>query len=125
MELLDFLLSGKCPDARVARKTKDVEVKRLSTKDCKAVFTLQAMSYDELIRLRSLPAESAEIRQVLDGIKEPSLKDPRFLQKEKGILTQEDVVRALFTPGEITSLAREVTKLSGFDRDAVTEVKNA
>ena len=37
----------------------------------------------------------------------------------------EDVVRALFTPGEITGLAREVTKLSGFDRDAVAEVKNA
>jgi len=63
----------------------------------------------------------------VEGIKEPSMKDPE-LQKHFGVATPKELVKVLFPGAEVSEIANEITELSGFAngnrRQQESEVKN-
>lgn len=125
MSVLDMLMSADCPDARKDLKTADVEIPRLSVGGEKAVFTLRQLTYNEYAKIRLLPQERQDFAMILSGVKEPNLKDTGLLDNSRGIYTQDDLVQALFTPGEITKLIIKINQLSGYAEGTVNELKNA
>ena len=63
---------------------------------------------------------------VVEGVAEPNLKD-ESLQKHFGAASPKELAKKLFQGGELTAVANEITKLSGFsqsDEEIEAEVKN-
>ncbi len=126
MNVLDVLLRPELPDVRKKLPEKQVELPRLSAlAGAQAVFTLRALSYDEVRRVQDKPREDQAAYCVLYGCVEPSWKDPRLLDKEKGVVTPVDAIKARLLSGEIDDLYIEIQKLSGYLRRTITDVKNA
>lgn len=125
VSVLDVLLRGELPDVRKELPEKKVEVTRLSEL-CGApvVFTLRALSYDEIRRLQDKPREEQAVTAVLYGCREPSWRDARLLDRERGTATPVDAVKARLTAGEIDELYMEIQKLSGYLRRTLADVKN-
>lgn len=126
MSVLDVLLRPELPDVRKRLPEKQVTVSRLSQLAGKpAVFTLRGLSYDEVRRVQDKPREDQAAYGVLYGCVEPSWKDPRLLDREKGIVTPVDAIKARLLSGEIDDLYIEIQKLSGYLRRTISDVKNA
>lgn len=123
---LDLLLRSELPDVRKALPEKQVEVKRLSGLTGEpVVFTLRALSYNEIRRVQGKPREDQAVSAVLYGCKDPDFRDKRLLDPERGVVTPPDAIKAKLTAGEIDELYIEIQKLSGYLRKTLTEVKNA
>lgn len=63
---------------------------------------------------------------VVEGLIEPSLKD-KDLQKHFGAATPKELAKILFPGGELSDVAGEITRLSGFtqnDDETEEELKN-
>lgn len=126
MDPLDLLLRPELPDVRKALPEKRVEVKRLSElAGAPAVFTLRALTYDQVRGIQDKPREEQALYGVLYGCAEPRWKDGRLLDQERGIATPVDAIKARLTAGEIDELYLEVQKLSGYLRRTIADVKNA
>lgn len=124
MSVLDLLLSADRPDARKDLKTCEVEIPRLSTETDKAIFKVRQLTYDEYINIRSLPESGQDFAIILSGVIDPNLKDKKLLDASRGIHTQDDLIRSLFTPGEITKLIVKINSLSGYSASSVVDLKN-
>lgn len=67
----------------------------------------------------------------IECLVEPNLKDADFLKvarEQKGIMDSTNLLYHCFLAGEITVIAEQALKLSGFDRDVeeeIEEVKNS
>ena len=63
---------------------------------------------------------------VVEGATEPSMKDEK-LMKHFGAATPEDLVHALFLPGEVLDLYRAISDISGFKStdEEVKTLKNS
>lgn len=118
--LFDLLLE----EENIIDKTKDLEVTRLSKKfGKKFVIQIRSLS-DEEIKLCN---ESKEER--LDFILESTTIEGKTL-KEKALLEKfnakiaRDVVKSIFSNGEITWIYIEILKLNGLSGDTIVELKN-
>ena len=95
LDVLDVLLRPELPDVRKAVPQKQVEVKRLSEAAGEPViFTLRGLTYDQVRKIQDKPREEQAVYGVLYGCAEPNWKDPRLLDKEKGIATPVDAIKA-------------------------------
>lgn len=72
-----------------------------------------------------LGVEVWDVEHVLYGCVSPNWKDQRLLDKEKGIVTPVDAIKARLLSGEIDDLYLEVQKLCGYLRRTISDVKNA
>lgn len=126
VSVLDLLLRPEVPDARKALPEKKVEVTRLSELAGEPViFTVRALSYNEIRKVQDKPREDQAVTAVLCGCKDPDFRDKRLLDPEKGLAAPPDAVKAKLTAGEIDELYIEIQKLSGYLRRTLSEVKNA
>ena len=138
MSLIDKLLQA---DVRKLTElpTKKYEVKRLS-KELKSKFELElqaipAQRYAEIQRngvemsnkggVKNIKLYDMQTLTLIDGIKEPSLKDKSLLS-HFGAVTPKELVGKLFLAGEIADIYNEINELSGYEKDEETdeEIKN-
>ena len=124
--VLDILLGAQTPDMRKALPEKQVEVPRLSEAAGRpVVFTLRALTYDQVRKIQDKPWDERALYGVLYGCADPSWKDGRMLDPGKNIATPLDAIKARLMSGEIDELYTEVQKLSGYLRKTLRTVKNA
>lgn len=124
--VVDILLRPELPDVRKQVPEKVVELPRLSELAGKPVtFRLRGLTYDQVRLIQEKPSGDRAVFSVLYGCVEPSWKDQRLLDKERGIVTPVDAIKARLLSGEIDDLYIEIQKLCGYLRRTVSDVKNA
>lgn len=125
LSTLDVLLRSDLPDMRKDLPEKKVEITRLSLLAGEPVeFTVRALTYKQVRELQDR-SEDRSAYGVLYGCVNPNWKDPKLLDKEKGLVTPIDVIKAKLLPGEIEDLYIEIQLLSGYLRRTISDVKNA
>lgn len=125
LSTLDVLLRSDLPDMRKDLPEKKVEITRLSLLAGEPVeFTVHALTYKQVRELQDR-SEDRSAYGVLYGCVNPNWKDPKLLDKEKGLVTPIDVIKAKLLPGEIEDLYIEIQLLSGYLRRTISDVKNA
>lgn len=118
INLLDLLLSAKTPVLE-----KQIEMKRMSEELGRpVVFTIRALSYNTMNEFINGKADP-DVRTVMEGLVAPDLKDASLLDKY-GAATPIELLKDLrfIRPGEITFLAIEIQKLSGYSKDVFGDV---
>ena len=125
LSTLDVLLRSDLPDMRKDLPEKKVEITRLSLLAGEPVeFTVRALTYKQVRELQDR-SEDRSAYGVLYGCVNPNWKDPKLLNKENGLVTPIDVIKAKLLPGEIEDLYIEIQLLSGYLRRTISDVKNA
>ncbi|MBV4423242.1 phage tail assembly chaperone [Clostridium tyrobutyricum] len=133
MSKIDLLL--KIDKSKLVRPIKDIEVKRLSEVLGEPfIVTCQALTADEQEEIQDNVSVNADgevssdkniqIETVLHGVKDPDLYNKKVIEYF-GAATAYDAVKKIFLPGEVTSIYNTITKISGFSKDAVKEIKNS
>lgn len=124
-DILSLLLSPDLPNVQEQLPTAKYKVKRLSDlTGGEVVFTLRALPYGKVQRIRETVTADTNISILLAGCVEPDLK-AKALKEKFGGVTPEETVKALLLPGEIEDLARAIERLCGYRRMTIEEVKNA
>ena len=124
-DILSLLLRPELPNVQEQLPTAHYKVKRLSElTGSDVVFTLRALPYGKVQRIRETIAGDANISILLAGCVDPDLKSSALKEKFGGI-TPEETVKAMLLPDEIEDLARAVERLCGYRRLTIEEVKNA
>ena len=126
LNVLDVLLRPDLPDVRKALPEKEVEIPRLSEiAGAPVTFKLRGLTYDQVRRIQDKPRDEQAVYGVLYGCVSPDWKNERYLNKEKGVATPVDAIKARLISGEIDDLYMEIQKLSGYLRRTINDVKNA
>jgi hypothetical protein len=123
MDILDLLL--KADTASFKPPEKEVKIKRLSDiLGGDAVFTIKALSLDRLEEIRTSTVDNADMHAmiVLESIKSPNFKSPE-LKEKFGTKTPLETIKKILLAGEIEELYFAASRLSGFDRDTIEEIK--
>lgn len=121
VDVIDLLLRPDTPDVQKQRLTSQVEVKRLSKVFGEpVVFSLRGLSYNVVQELRY--ASDGEVQEILEGVTDPNLQDPRLLERFQ-CPTPAEVVRAMLLPGEIVELSHAIDRLCGYRQVMLEEVK--
>jgi hypothetical protein len=105
-------------------KSKKNERRDLYIKSLDATITIEKQSRD--LFLEAADAEDTDVYIVYNSVIEPNLKDTD-LHKAFGVVSPPEIVDAIFQPGEIPMISKEVFSLSGFSNDnvqVVEELKN-
>jgi hypothetical protein len=121
MNIIDLLLNTDKSKLQLPKK--EVEIKRLSeAAGDKVIFKLEAIDMNTYTDIAQQEKEIGDSRvfAILEGVKEPNLKDDRLLKKYECI-TPKELVKKMLLPGEIAGLYDEITSLSGFG-DSISEV---
>ena len=137
VNILDLLLGSDIGEIKLP--TKQVEINRLSavygkpfTVTCRA---LSPEKYEEVqdmaVKVQGkdvdLDVNLLQLFVVIEGVVDEAgkllLKNKELMAKFKAS-TPKELARKLFLSGEIANLYGEISSLSGFGDDAVTEVKN-
>ncbi len=124
-DLLALLLRPELPNVQRQLPTARYRVQRLSEalgED--VVFTLRALPYGAVQRMRESAAGDTSVQILLQGCVEPDWKDPA-LKERWGGATPAETVKNVLLPGEIEDLSRAVERLCGYRRTTIDEVKNA
>ena len=137
VNVLDLLLGADI--GKIDLPTKKVEITRLSqvygepfVVTCKALTPdkyeeVQDMAVSVKSKDVDLDVSLLQILVVTEGIVDdagkPLMKNKDLMSKFKAA-TPKELARKLFLSGEIATIYGEISKLSGFGDDAVTEVKN-
>nr|WP_312578342.1 XkdN-like protein [Sedimentibacter sp.] len=125
MNVLDMLLN--IDSNKIKNPAKEMEITRLSElTGQKVVFKLEGVDMAKYAQIAEQSKEVADIRlfTVLEGVREPNLKSNELCEKYNAITPKEVLVKLLL-PGEINTLYEGISELSGFNKDAVVEVKNS
>lgn len=132
MNKMDLLL--KIDTTKLVKPVKEVEITRLS-EILKEPFTVtcQALTPDEFSNLQNSVSVSQDgnidvdkniqVQTVIAGVSDPQFTNQKVIEHFKAVNSTE-AVNNLLLPGEIQGIYTEITKLSGFGKDAVKEVKN-
>ena len=139
MSLLDKLLAADA--GKLTQKpTKKYKVKRLS-KEMKTEFELELVAlapkrYAEIQRqsvelskkgdIKDFDVFDMQVLTIIDGVKEPSLKDKKLLD-HFSVITPKELIAKLFLSGEIADIYNEINVLSGYEKDEEKvdeEIKN-
>lgn len=122
---LDLLLRPELPDVRKTLAEKKVEVSRLSKlAGTPVVFTLRALTYEQVRSVQERPRGEQAIQGVLLGCVDPLWKDKSFVDVGRGIVTPLDAIKSRLTAGEIDELYAEIQVLSGYIVRTLADVKN-
>lgn len=120
MNILDFL-KNNTPDNK---RTEQFVHKRFSEQAGEdVVFTLQALSFDKLEEINRDHEDDSDVYIVLDGIKEPNLREESLLKKYKIHGGYDELIKEIFLPGEIKRIATHVLALSGYRADSVKKLE--
>lgn len=130
---LDLLLGVDI--GKFEKPTREIEIKRLSQAlGAKVVFVVQGLDPDQMEKVNEnavtmtgkdvdLNMNEMQLFAVLEGVKEPNLKD-KALREKFGAPTPKELVKKLLLAGEITKIYQVISELSGFADDSVEELKN-
>ena len=137
VNVLDLLLGSDIGEIKLP--TKQVEISRLSEiygvpfiVTCKALTPdkyeeVQDMAVNVQNKDVDLDINLLQLFVVIEGVcdtnEKPMFKNKDLMNKFK-VPTPKELVRKLLLSGEITNLYGEISVLSGFGEDAITEVKN-
>ncbi|MET0017894.1 hypothetical protein [Oscillibacter sp.] len=125
VSVLELLLKPELPDVRKVLPEKQVEVPRLSEFAGEpVVFTLRGLSYDQVRMVQEKPRGDQAAFGVLYGCVSPKWGDGALLDKDRGIATPIDAIKARLISGEIDELYMEIQQLSGYLRRTISDVKN-
>lgn len=117
---MDLLL--KLDKTKLVRPTQEVEIKRLSDAAGEPfIVTCEALTADEMNEFKDTKTPNEDM--LIKGIKDIDFTNQKVIEYY-GAVNAVEAVNAVFFPGEIASIAEVITKLSGFGKDAVKEVKN-
>lgn len=118
------------------RPSKKVKIARLSeVSGSEVIFTCQAVSAERMKNIEEnaikyntsgqpdIDVNEVQLFTVLEGVKDPDLKN-KELREKFGALNPKELVMKLLLPGEITRLYNVISELSGYGDNAVEEVKN-
>jgi uncharacterized protein with GYD domain len=127
MSYIDLLLETDVEKLKT-NKQKKYEVKRLSkVLGEKFVITCVPLTQEQIVHIGEVAKDNADVKLHamveacrIDGKK---FNDKRLLEKFN-VVAAKDVIKTLFLPGEIAEVYGLINDLSGFSKDAVTEVKN-
>lgn len=137
LNILDALLGSDVN--KVKLPTRQIEIKRLSEEYGAPFYvTVQALSASkwEEVQDMALKIEGKEVDvdtnllQIFTVLESTLDENGKHLFKNMdlvkhfGCVTPKDLVKTLLLSGEIVSIYREVSDLSGFGDESVTEVKN-
>ena len=115
-DLLSLLLRPELPNVQKDLPSAQYRVRRLSEllgQD--VVFTLRALPYGKVQRIRESAAGDANLDILLAGCVEPDLRSPQLAEKYGGA-TPAETVKAMLLPGEIEDLVRAIERLCGYRR---------
>lgn len=119
MKVLDLLLTTKVENL----PTKEVKINRLSDElGADIIFKLEALNFDKVTEIREANSTDVDVHMVIEAVKEPNLKSPALLEKY-GALTPVELVKKLLLAGEIEDLYTKISKMSGYGRDTIEEIK--
>lgn len=131
MSTLDLLL-GLDP-TKLKRPVRQVELTRLSeAAGEKVVFTIQALTLSEEEEISEICDKggvkdpvAVRIFTLLKGVTTPDLKSQKLLEWY-GVATPKELLESgkLLQSGEIAHLYSQISELSGYSDNAVTELKN-
>lgn len=125
VSVLELLLKPELPDVRKVLPEKAFKVDRLSELAGEpVVFTLRALSYDQVRTVQEKPRGDQAAYGVLYGCVSPKWGDAALLDSSRGIATPIDAIKARLISGEIDELYMEIQKLSGYLRRTISDVKN-
>ena len=137
INVLDLLLGSDIGEIKLP--TKQIEITRLSEiYGSPFVITCKALTPDKYEEVQDMAVNVQNkdvdldinllqlfvvIEGVCDANENPMFKNKDLMNKFK-VPTPKELVRKLLLSGEITNLYGEISVLSGFGEDAITEVKN-
>lgn len=137
MNLVDALLAAD-KNQLLNTQTKEYEVVRLTNiLDQPFILNLKAIPSKRYTEIQSMAVRvkkngnneinlyQLQILTLIDGIQSPALNSPELL-KHFDAASPADLLNNLLLAGEISDIASEITKLSGYDEieEKVKEVKN-
>lgn len=106
-----------------APKTETVTIPRLVMPDGKPLtLELRQLTFNQVADLRALNRDFA-VHTVLAGVKAPNLRD-QSLRDHFGVETPAELVKKLFSAGEIEELSMRISTLSGYNRKTVELVED-
>lgn len=137
VNVLDLLLGSDIGEIKLP--TKQIEINRLSEiYGAPFIVTCKALTPDKYEEVQDMAVNVQNkdvdldinllqlfvvIEGVCDANEKPMFKNKDLMAKFK-VPTPKELVRKLLLSGEITNLYGEISVLSGFGEDAITEVKN-
>ncbi len=106
-----------------APKTETVTIPRLVMPDGKPLtLELRQLTFNQVADLRAHNRDFA-VHTVLAGVKAPNLRD-RSLREHFDAETPAELVKKLFSAGEIEELSARISTLSGYHRKTVELVED-
>ena len=137
VNVLDLLLGSDIGEIKLP--TKQLEITRLTeVYDKPFIITCRALSPDKYEEVQDMAVNVSSkdvdldvnllqifvvIEGVVDDAGKPMLKNKDLMKKFKA-QTPKELARKIFLSGEIANIYGEISQLSGFGDNAVTEVKN-
>ena len=105
-------------------ETQEIKMTRLSKAMKKnVVFKIKSLSFNDMCHYRAIEDDAArQMGILLAGVVEPDFKD-KEAYRAAGFKSAEEAVRAKLKPGEITMLANEVAKLTGYGVSVGEEIE--
>ena len=105
-------------------ETGEIKMTRLSRAAKQdVVFKIKSLSFNEMCHYRSIEDDAArQMGILLAGVVEPDFKD-KEAYRAAGFKSAEEAVRAKLKPGEITMLANEIAKLTGYGVSVGEEIE--
>jgi hypothetical protein len=134
MNTIDLLM-GLDAEELAELPTKELKIVRLSKKagaDC--IVKIKAIPPERFTELTSgirskdgtldtAEAYKANVKVATAGMVNPPLTDASLME-HFGASTPGQLIKKIFNGAEISAIADEVTKLSGFDGNVIEEIKN-
>lgn len=120
--LFDLLLD----EENIIDKKKELEVSRLSKKfGKKFIITIRTLTQSEIDKCLNdnITIESADFILESATVDGKSFKDVA-LQQKFNVQIARDVLKKIFTNGEIRNIYYQILKLNGLTSDTVVELKN-
>ncbi len=132
---LDLLLGN---EELLQKPSKEFIVRRLSRGDVEFKLTLEAVTMNQFKHIQQMctdkrgtvDAIGVQVMLLTYGVREFNNKLAENKDKlqdtftKLGVANSEGLVQKVLLPGEISTIASEITDLSGFGDDMVEEVKN-
>jgi hypothetical protein len=132
--VVDILLKIDAEKLELPKKM--VEIKRLiELAGEPVIFEIKALTQTQFEEIQDMSTKfdpisnkadvdvfTIKLETILKGVISPELRRKELLEHYK-VHTPYDLIKKLFTPGEIDRLYSEISDLSGFGEGAVEEVK--
>lgn len=131
--VLDLLLGVDA--GKIQKPRKEVKIKSLSEAlGQDVVFIVEALTSDQYDKIQQnsltingkdvdINMQDMQIFTIIEGTVDPNLKS-KELREKFGAPTPKELVKTLLLSGEIMQLYNIISELSGFNENAVQEVKN-